>query len=174
MIVLKHLFQMKTSSKVKASLDVKRSLIYVLVWVVDDFVACSDLEQIKSLKENFKQNFKMEENGELRWFLGIKIEKKLGEIRNDQKEYTEDLLQYQGMSNCNPLKILVTVNENFVKANDNDEMADATSFWRFIGSLLFLAEQPRPDKLYGVNNLSLFMNKPTQKLRCKAKKVISS
>ena len=46
----------------------------------------------------------------------------------------------QGMSNCNPLEIPATDNENFVETIDSDELADATSYRSLIGALLFLAE----------------------------------
>ena len=76
------------------------------------------------------------------------------------------------MSNCNPLKIPVTVNEEFVKANDNDELADATSYRSLIGSLLFLAKQPRPDIYYGVSLPSRFMDKPTDAHMHGAKRIL--
>ena len=66
----------------------------------------------------------------------MKTEKKPGEINVDQEQSTEDLLIKQNMINCNPPKIPVTVVEMFVKANDNDELADATSYRSLIGSLL--------------------------------------
>ena len=76
------------------------------------------------------------------------------------------------MSNRNPLKIPVTVNEKFVKVNDNDELADATSYRSLIGSLLFLAKQTPPDILYGFNILSRFMDKPTKAHMQGAKRIL--
>ena len=135
--------------------------MYVLVWVKCIIVASSDLEQIRSLKEKFKQNFRNEEKGELRWFLGIKIVRKPGDISVDQEQYSEDLLKKQGMSNCNLLKIPATVNENFVKAYDKEELSDATSYRSLIGTFLFLAKQTRPVYLYGLFIiLSFFIAKP--------------
>ena len=68
----------------------------------------------------------------------------------------------QGKSNCNTRKIPVTVNEKFVKANDNSELADATSYRSLIGSLPFLAKQTCPVDLYECNILSPFMDKCTK------------
>ena len=48
-------------------------LIHVQAWVDDIIVASTDVEQIKSVREKFEQNFKMEEKGELRWFLGTRV-----------------------------------------------------------------------------------------------------
>ena len=56
------------------------------------------------------------------------MERKQGAISIHQEQNTEALLKKHGLSNCNPLKIPVTVIENIVKANDKDEMADATSY----------------------------------------------
>ena len=66
---------------------------------------------------------------------------------------------------------MVTVNENFAKANENDEFTDATSYRSLIGSLLFLAKQTRPDTLYGVNVLSRFVDKPTKAHMQSAKRI---
>ena len=66
------------------------------------------------------------------------------------------------MSNCNPLKIPVTDTGKFVKENDNVELADATSYRCFFGSLLFLAKRTRLDILYGFNILSHFIDKSTK------------
>ena len=66
------------------------------------------------------------------------------------------------MSNFKPLEIPVTVNEKVVKANDNDELADATSYRNLIGSLPILAKQTRLDFLYGVYLLSRLMDKHTK------------
>ena len=82
------------------------------------------------------------------------------------------MFKKQDMSNCNLLKNPVTVIEKFVKANDNDELAGATSHRSLIGSLLFLAKQIRTDILYGVNNLSRFMDKPTKAHKRGAKRIL--
>ena len=82
--------------------------------------------------------------------------------KTDQEQHFEDLLKKQGMINCNPLKSPLTVNETFVTANDNNEMADATSYRSLIGSLLFLAKLAHLDFLHDVNLLFGFMNKPTK------------
>ena len=74
---------------------------------------------------------------------------KPGEISIDQEQQAEDLLKKQGLSNCNPLKIPVRANEKFVKAPDNDELTDATSYRSLIGSLLFFAKQFHPDFFIG-------------------------
>ena len=81
------------------------------------------------------------------------------------------MLQKQGMSNCSPLKLPATVNEKNVKSNDNHEVADATSYWNLIGSLLFLAKQTRPDIfLVKVFYLVSWIN--VQKLMQGAKRVL--
>ena len=80
----------------------------------------------------------------------------------DQEQYIEDLLQKQGKTNCKPLKTPISPNEKFVKATDDDEIADERTYRSLIGSLLFLAKQVRPVILCGVNVLSWFMEKPTK------------
>ena len=73
------------------------------------------------------------------------------------------------MSNCNPLKNPVTVNEKFVKANDNDQLADETSNRSSIASLSF-----RPNKLILVFSwcqYSYSFMDERKKSTCKVKKI---
>ena len=81
-------------------------------------------------------------------------------------------MKKQSISNCNPLKLPVTVFEKFAKAIDNDELADAASYRSLIGSLLFLAKQTRLDISYGVNILSRLINKPTEAHMQGAKRIL--
>ena len=89
------------------------------------------------------------------------IKKTSREISIIQSHYLEVLSQKQGTSNYNPLKFPVKVNEKAGKADDKDELADATSYRKLVESLLFLAKQTRLDILYGVNIPSRFMVVPT-------------
>ena len=104
----------------------------------------------------------MEEREERRWFLGIQIETGPGRLSLDQEQYEEDLQQKQGMSNCKPLKTPISPNEKFMKATDDNELADESTYRSLLGCLLFLAKQTRRDILFGVNVLSRFMAKPTK------------
>ena len=49
-----------------------------------------------------------------------------------------------------------------MKATDDNELADESTYQSLLGCLLFLAKQTRPDILFGVNVLSRFMAKPTK------------
>ena len=135
-------------------------------------MASSNLKKVQELKKNFRENFKMEERGELRWFLGIIIEKGPGRISLDQGQYIEDMLQKQGMRNCKLFKSPISSNEKFVKATDDNELADESTYRRITGSLLFLAKQTRPDILFGVNVLSRFMAKPIKALMNAVKTIL--
>ena len=76
------------------------------------------------------------------------------------------------MSSCNPLKIPVTGNGKFLKANDEVELAETTSYQSLIRSFLFVAIQTHLDLINGVNFLSRFIDKPTEDHVQGAKKCI--
>ena len=115
-----------------------------------------------SAEKESRRKLQMEERGEPRCFLGIRIEKGPGRIILYQKQYIENLLEKQYVSNCKPLKTSISTNEKFMKATDDAELADETVYRSLMGSLLFLAKLTRPDNLVGVKVLSSFMAQPTK------------
>ena len=66
----------------------------------------------------------------------------------------------------------VTVSEKFVKSNDIEELADATSCRSLIESLLFVAKQTRPDNIYGAKILSRFIDNPRKAPMQGAKRIM--
>ncbi|CAB4002241.1 Hypothetical predicted protein [Paramuricea clavata] len=73
---------------------------YVLVWVDDIVVAGATEEAINEIKSMLNENFKMDDRGDLNWFLGMQILRSHDKITVDQMKYIETVLQEFNMSDC--------------------------------------------------------------------------
>jgi hypothetical protein len=76
---------------------------YVLSWV-DDLIVCGRDEQtVQQLKKDFEKKFKMDDRGELSWFLGMRIAQTSEEVTVDQEMYIHTVLKKFGMLDCKPV-----------------------------------------------------------------------
>ena len=78
------------------------SKVIIIFWVNDNFLAASSESVQKEIKKTLSNRFKMKDQGELKWFLGIEFRKSTNQIEMSQKHYTERVLECFGMSNCKP------------------------------------------------------------------------
>ena len=60
----------------------------------------SDAKAILSLKSDLKQRFKMKDEGELKWCLGMRISYHKDRITIDQEQYIKNMLARFGMDEC--------------------------------------------------------------------------
>ena len=64
---------------------------------MDDILICASntelMEGLKGLKQKFINNFEMKDLGEASQYLGMKITRKDGIIKVDQKQYMKDILK---------------------------------------------------------------------------------
>lgn len=60
---------------------------------------------INKTKKFLNSQFKMKDLGELRYFLGIEVDRSDQGIFLSQKKYITDLLQEYNLLNCRPLKL---------------------------------------------------------------------
>jgi hypothetical protein len=76
--------------------------IIVIVIYVDDFIIKRDSDaDIFDLKKLLKQNFKMKDLGEFRYFLGIEVIQSPKRIWLLQRQYTLNKLSRYGITWCN-------------------------------------------------------------------------
>ena len=73
--------------------DSEGNWLYVLAWV-DDLIVCGNTkEQVEKLKQDFARKFKMDDRGELSWFLGMRISRTKSGITVDQESYIQTVLE---------------------------------------------------------------------------------
>ena len=78
--------------------------MFIGVYVDDIILAAKNEKQLKQVKENLSNKFDIKDLGELKYFLGIKVEqnKESGSISIGQPAYTENLLKGLGMQDSKP------------------------------------------------------------------------
>ena len=145
---------------------------YVLVWVDDIVVAVATEEAVNEIKSMLNENFKMDDRGDLNWFLGMQILRSHDKITVDQTKYIETVLQEFNMSDCKVVATPGEVNLKLVKSNEGNKLVDPKRYRSLVGSLLFIGKQTRPDILNIVNQLSRFLDKPDESHWKAAKRVL--
>ena len=133
--------------------------LYVLL---DDLVIAGNSQiAINNLKISLESKFKMNYRGDLEWFLGMRIPKTEKGITLDQEKYTQNILEQFNMQDCKPSKTPTENNLKLEVAQEDSVRVDSYEFRSLVGSLLYLAEQTRPDIMWITNVWSRFMNDPT-------------
>ena len=134
---------------------------FILVWVDDIIVASRSMTVISDVKKALEATFHMEDRGRLHWFLGLRIRREEGKVTVDQERYIETMLERFQMDQCKPSRTPADLNLKLQTAQNGDEEVDQRIYRSLVGSLLYLAEQMRPDIMFTVNILSRHMNAPT-------------
>ena len=81
-----------------------KDIMFIGVYVDDIILAAKNEKQLKQVKEDLSNKFDIKYLGELKYFLGIKVEqnKESGSIWIGQPAYTENLLKRLGMQDSKP------------------------------------------------------------------------
>lgn len=136
-------------------------IMYLLLYVDDFIIACNNLEFLKAIKERLMKEFKMTDLGELKFFLGIKIERKPEGMYLSQCQYILNLLNRFNMSYCKPVR--TPLEEDFLCDDILQEpVISDKPFRELIGCLMYLMNTSRPDLSFSVNRFSRFQNHPTE------------
>ena len=107
---------------------------YVLVWVDDIVVAGATEEAVNEIKSMLNENFKMDDRGDLNWFLEMQILGSHDKITVDQKKYIETTLQHFNMSDCKVVATPGKVNLKLVKSNEEQKLVDPKLYRSVVGS----------------------------------------
>ena len=100
----------------------------------------------------------MKDLGELRYFLGVEVDRQDEKMSLTQHKYTLDLLAKAGMTDCKPLPTPSVVNQK-LSICDGELYPDAVKYRSLVGMLQYLTFT-RPDIVYSVNQVSQFMHEP--------------
>ncbi|RLN29889.1 hypothetical protein C2845_PM05G00250 [Panicum miliaceum] len=88
----------------------QRRLVIVVVYV-DDLIITEDYsEEIQRTRENLSDRFQMKELGELKYFLGLEVERTKKGLFLGQQKYAKDLLQRYEMLDCKPISTPMDAN----------------------------------------------------------------
>jgi hypothetical protein len=89
--------------------------VYMLIYVDDIIIASSSESATKKLIQQLTEEFAVKDLGELKYFLGIEVNKLRTSILLSQKRYVLDLLKRAGMDKCKPISTLMSATEKLYK-----------------------------------------------------------
>lgn len=154
-------------------MNVKGSVVYLLLYVDDIILASDQMYLIEKLKQQLSKRFEMTDMGELKIFLGLKVDrdKSKGTLKISQSKYISNLLERFGMNDCNPIATPLEPNLK-LEARKPEEELTKKPYRELIGCLTYLALASRPDISVAVNFFSRFQSAPTDTHWCHLKRIL--
>ena len=155
--------------------------IYLAIWVDDGILSVADADEAEAeeIIKKIKSQYDVSEGGEVKFLLGLHIQRTPVSLTINQKAYLERVLERADMSNCIPVSTpeeagvkLTTFGS--VSAHDDtssDKPANGTEpldeddkvkYGSIVGGLLYAAVWTRPDIAHAVGELTRFMRDPKQ------------
>ncbi|XP_039040651.1 uncharacterized mitochondrial protein AtMg00810-like [Hibiscus syriacus] len=141
----------------------------VLVYVDDLLLTGNDLSMIEELKVVLHHNFKINDLGVLKYFLGFEVLRSNGGILLTQRKYALEVIEDTGLGGAKPA---VTPMEQHIKftsveydggleqgVKDDELTIEKPMFQRLIGRLIYLTHTG-PGIMYTVHHLSRFLQHP--------------
>ena len=148
-------------------------LMIIAIYVDDIVIAGKSVGQIDELKEKLKCKYKLSDLGDLKYFLGVKVDKlKNGSFFLSQEAFTRRILQTFRLADANPVKTPVDINVKLRASDEKSKLCDPVLYQSAIGSLLYLSGKTRPDVAFIVNKLARFCAKPSVEHMSAVKRVL--
>ncbi|MBC7870646.1 MAG: DDE-type integrase/transposase/recombinase [Chitinophagaceae bacterium] len=143
--------------------DNNKNIVAIIVLWVDDLLIVAKPKELISLKLQLSSRFKMHDLGEVKFYLGMKIERdrKSRTIYLSQMSFAEATLSRFGMSQCKPLGTPMAVGK-LSKRTESESSCDETEYQSILGSLMYLSTTTRPDLAYALGKLSRYSHNPSQ------------
>lgn len=143
----------------------KEGKVYVAVYVDDLLIFATHKWLTKLIQQQLNRYFKMKDLGTPKQILGIRIQRKQGQLSMDQERFIDDLLVRFNMVECCPVSIPCDPNQHLTlkmcpEAEEEKLKMKNCPFKELVGSLQFLASGTRPDIAHAVNIVSAFSSNP--------------
>jgi len=134
-------------------------ILIVVMYVDDLLIAGKTAASINWLKKSLSKNFEMSDCGELKYFLGMKIEKQDEGIALSQTASIDKLLQKFGMMDCNPVRSPMEKGLQLLQKKDNSKFDKP--YREMLGSLMYIMLCVRPDLCYAVSYMGRYQQNPS-------------
>lgn len=140
---------------------VESDLVIILVYVDGLLITENSSNLIQEAKATSNQNFKMKDQGNLRYFLGIEILKSKDELLLNQRKYVLQLISEFGMSGAKAVTTPLEFNHKLTSLEydqhadsfNDPELDDVKPYQRLNRKLLYLTIT-RPNICFSVQVLS--------------------
>jgi Reverse transcriptase (RNA-dependent DNA polymerase) len=130
----------------------------VLEYVDDIIITGNNIEEIRKIKIQLRQNFDIKNLRLLKYFLRIEIAYSKKGLFISQRKYTLDLLKETDKLGCKPTSTPI---DSKVRLNteDGELLDDLNQFQRLMGKLIYFTVT-RPNISYSVSQINKFMHAP--------------
>ncbi|XP_041001838.1 uncharacterized mitochondrial protein AtMg00810-like [Juglans microcarpa x Juglans regia] len=144
--------------------------MYILIYVDDILITCSDKCAIDELLNTLHCDFAIKDLGRLNFFLGIEALHSKGKLILSQRRYIMDLLLKTKMHEAKSISTPMATSTS-LSSFDSEDFSEPTLFRSMVGALQYLSVT-RPDIAFTVNKLSQFMHSPKLAHRQAAKRLL--
>jgi hypothetical protein len=143
---------------------------YILVFVDDFILACEDKVIYQEIIEGLKKNFKISELGEIKFFLGIQVQKIDGVYVLNQTLYINKLLERFNLTEAKISKI--PMDPGYLQQKEEEVFSNKDIYQSLIGGLLYVSVNTRPDIAVTASILGRKVTNPSVADWTEAKRVL--
>ena len=142
------------------------SKILLSIHVDDGIAACNDEKMYKQFIASMSKDFDLSDSGELKWFLGCKVEqdKVSGIVRLSQEQYCTDVLKRFQVDDCTPIGTPCEANLHLSASGsppmNKGDPEIVRNYQQLIGACMYLTTFTRGDCSFAVNQCARFMSNP--------------
>jgi len=108
-------------------------MAYLLLYVDDMVLTASSSTLLQRIVTDLRSEFAVKDMGDLRFFLGIDVQRTVDGFYLSQSRYAEEILQRAGMSNCKPAS--TPIDGKGKLSSDGPAIPDAKSYRSIAGAL---------------------------------------
>lgn len=150
----------------------KHGPVYMLLYVDDVLIIAENLDEVKAVKQILRAEFKMQDLGKAKMFLGLRIERDRakGIMKLSQSMYIDSVLKRFGMEMCKPSSTPMEQGLQLKKAENQQNLCKP--FRELIGCLTYLMVTSRPDISSAVSYINQFQCNPAEEHWKHAKRIL--
>jgi hypothetical protein len=113
---------------------------------------------LQQLVKQLQSSFAVKDMGDLRYFLGVEVQRSAHRFFLSQSKYTHEVLERTGMANCKPVSTPADTKPK-ISCDDSTTLRDVSWYRAMAGALQYLTLM-RPDIAYAVQQVCLHMHAP--------------
>lgn len=137
--------------------------VIIAVYVDHILIYSQSDRKISELKSQINCKFSIDDIGECKKVVGMKVDWQNNEIRLSQSELINELLTEYNMNECNGVKSPLEAGERLERCGGGSAQCGQIDGWRYrssVGKLNFLAATTRPDLMFPLSYLSQYNQCP--------------
>ena len=135
--------------------------VHVLVYVDDMLISANTVEHVQRFKDEFRKNFDSVDLGELKWYLGMSVERTQSEITISQSLFIADMLVKFGLKNASRIDS-PAAELRLAPIETESEIAKDVPYRELAGTLMWISVGTRPDIAQSVSAVCRFVEQPSR------------